>query len=497
MTESMQLDDHEMDAPEAKSNRKPGPRHRRGRGWRVPTLALILIAGAALRLMLWFWFQGLPIRISDENDYDTLATNLVEYGEFAYEPGEPFSLRPPLYPFVVSGLYKLFGVHNYQAVRLIQAGVSLLNALLLYGIGTRLYDRRTGLWLTALYMFYPPLLGMNNLLLTEVQFTFLLTASIFVLMHAVHSRTTWLLIPVGMLLGLGALTRSVLWLFLPVISLEVFLAWPTSEPRWSKWDLARRLIASGALFLAGVLTIAPWAIRNTRLEKTFIAVDSMGGRNVMMGNYEYTPLHRSWDAISIEGEKSWYAMLAKRTPASATATQGQKDKMALKYGIHYAATHPLQTLQRDLVKFFDFWGLERVFIAGMKKDYFGPIPRLAQLFLTLIILGACALAMFTGLFGAVMTPPSDRRIFGLFLLVIGFVCGMHTLSFGHSRYQLPVMPLVLVFSAAAIRHRGKIWEARGGKRFFLAAALCVVLLLAWTWDVVFMESDKFFQALGA
>jgi hypothetical protein len=58
------------------------------------------------------------------------------------------------------------------------------------------------------------------------------------------------------------------------------------------------------------------------------------------------------------------------------------------------------------------------------------------------------------------------------------------------------MPLVLTFSAAAVRHRRTIWESRGSKRFMQASALAMVLLLAWTWDAVFMESDKIFKALG-
>lgn len=479
---------------------------------RPPTLALILIAGVLVRLVLWSWFQNLPIRIHDEKEYDALAVNLVEYGRFGFTFGEPTSLRPPLYPFVLSALYEVTGVQSYQAVRLFQAAVSLVNALLLYGLGMRLYDRRTALWLTAFYTFYPSLLGMNNLLLTEVQFTFLLTFAIYVIMLAIQSRSIPLLIPAGVLLGLGALTRSVLWLFLPVVTLCVLAVWPTDRsfatrseagedppdragPGWAGPALGR-VIAAAALFFAGALTIAPWAVRNTRLEKTFIAVDSMGGRNVMMGNYEYTPIYRSWDAIAIEGEKSWHAVLATGVPDSLRATQGRKDKMALAYGIRYALAHPLKTLQRDLVKFFDFWGLERELVAGARMGYFGPIPWQARAVLTFVIFIAYVLAVFSGLFGMILAPPPDRRIFGLFLLVIGFLSAMHTLSFGHSRYHLPIMPLVLTFSAAAVRHRREVWEARGSKRFILASALCAALLLAWTWNAVFMESDKILKALG-
>ena len=38
---------------------------------------------------------------------------------------------------------------------------------------------------------------------------------------------------------------------------------------------------------------------------TVTIVDTMGGMNLRMGNYEYTPDDRMWDAVSLQGEKSW------------------------------------------------------------------------------------------------------------------------------------------------------------------------------------------------
>src|SRR5262245_26684557 len=79
-------------------------------------LVLILVTGALLRLGLWAWFANEPIHIWDEKDYNPLAINLVEHGEFAFTPGTPTSLRPPLYPALVAGVYRLFGLENFAAV---------------------------------------------------------------------------------------------------------------------------------------------------------------------------------------------------------------------------------------------------------------------------------------------------------------------------------------------------------------------------------------------
>src|SRR5262245_10385335 len=73
-------------------------------------LLVILVAGALVRLGLWAWFHDVGVRIADEKDYNTLATVLVDHGEFAFSPGTPTSLRPPLYPAVVAGIYRVAGV---------------------------------------------------------------------------------------------------------------------------------------------------------------------------------------------------------------------------------------------------------------------------------------------------------------------------------------------------------------------------------------------------
>src|SRR5262249_52828387 len=158
-----------------------------------------------------------PLDVWDERDYNQLATSLVERGEFAFEPGKPLSMRPPLYPAVVAGMYRLAGMENYQAVRLLQVVLSLLTTYLLYRFGTEIYSRRVGLWLAVLFCFYPSLLWYNNLLLTETLFTFLLCAACYILARGLRRNSIGSLALFGVLLGLAALTRSILWLFPPIL----------------------------------------------------------------------------------------------------------------------------------------------------------------------------------------------------------------------------------------------------------------------------------------
>ena len=127
-----------------------------------------------MRLGLWVAAAGHPLNICDERDYNALAINLAEHGELRSRRASRHSLRPPLYPAIVSVFYRLFGVENFQAVRLFQAVLSLGLVLLIYRIASVVFSPGSGLWAAGLCCFYPTLLGFNDLILTEILFTFLL-----------------------------------------------------------------------------------------------------------------------------------------------------------------------------------------------------------------------------------------------------------------------------------------------------------------------------------
>ncbi len=439
-------------------------------------LGLILVAGLALRVGLWLWFAPLHPQIGDEQDYNLLAHNLIEHKEFSYVSGQPISLRPPLYPFFVAVVYAVAGVDNFQAVRLAQALLSLVIIWLVYRLGRDAFSPRIGLWAAGLCAFYPTLLAMNNLILTEVLFTLLLTAALYGVVLYYRQEKAGYLALTGVLLGLAALTRSVVYLSPPLLAAYVTF----TGPRF----LRHRVIAGVLLVLTFAATIAPWSIRNTRLQKSFVTIDTMGGLNFMMGNYRHTPLYRSWAAISLQGDKRWDREVIETYPPEMRRTQGQIDKLALMQGLKFVREHPGLTALRDLIKFFDFWGLERETVAGASRGYFGPIPKPIIVVLGLVILVSYVLALFLGIFGTLFCPAADFRVHVFFLLVTAFICALHTIVFGHSRYHLPLVPLILLYASAAWINRGTILERRWSGRFVVALSVCLVFVIGWSWNAV-------------
>lgn len=444
-------------------------------------LLWILAAGIVVRVVLWFvWGSWSPLLNADAEDYHGLASRLATTGAYASERGELISLRPPLYPAINALIYCTAGVGNDGVVRVVQAVVSLLIALLAYWLALIIYSARVAIWAAGVTCFYPAFLAYGNVVLSETWFTFFALAVVTLTLDAVKRRNLWMLLVVGIALGLAALTRSVMLLFVPFLSLYLLWAWPGG--------IGRRFIAAAVPAVFFALVICPWAVRNTRLQQTFTLIDVMGGRNVMMGNYEHTPTERSWATISdVVGDQAWYVVLAKERGEKPAGTQGQLDKQALRHAIDYVLSHPITTLKRDAVKFFNFWQLERTFSAAASQNYFGAISTTTKIAIAIVFCGSCVAVMYAALFGICVVPPRDLRQHVFLLAAILFPCAIHSLIFAHERYRLPVMPLLIVYASAAIVDWRTVWGRRHTLGFRVAVGLCLLLTLGWLRELVMVD----------
>ncbi len=226
------------------------------------------------------------------------------------------------------------------------------------------------------------------------------------------------------------------------------------------------------------MVIAPWSIRNTRLQGVFTVVDTMGGINLRCGNYEYTPHYRMWDAISLTGEENWSYELRREHSDVSTWTEGQKDQWAQRKAVAFIRANPLLTLQRSLIRFADFWGPERVFLGGLRQRLYAP-PVWFAVLAGAAILVSHLVVMLLAFLGVFLAAPRDGRAHAFLLLIVLFVCGIHTLVFGHPRYQLPLVPILILYAASATSTR--CWR-RLREGFSTAAAplaALAILLIVW------------------
>src|SRR5262249_9782521 len=159
------------------------------------------------------------------------------------------------------------------------------------------FSEPVGRLAAAAFWLYPTFIVFNFLILTETLFTLLFVAFVLLAVMLVQTPRATLAFVCGLTLGVAALARSVLWpLPLALCPLLVLVI---------RAPIRARLVLPALVLLGFLVPIVPWAVRNTRLQGVVEIVDTMGGINLRMGNYEYTPDDRMWDAVSLTGEKNW------------------------------------------------------------------------------------------------------------------------------------------------------------------------------------------------
>ncbi|AEH45601.1 glycosyl transferase family 39 [Thermodesulfatator indicus DSM 15286] len=534
----------------------------------IKKLILLIFLALLLRLLFLPLFIHQPLNIVDEQHYNKLALAILERGEYGWAPGKPTAIRPPLYPAFLAGVYKVFGPENYNAVRVIQIFLSILSGLLVYSLAKKIFhEEKVALLATGLFLFYPSLVIFNYLILTEILFIFLFLLALWLLVagieqlyrldgrdcfatrllrgfaprndndgekprndtphpvtasEAKQSRDSkaWIYsLLAGIFWGLASLTRSVTYPLTPFIALFLFLVSPNKKQG----------LFAGILFIfATVLTLSPWIARNYQVFGHFIAVDTMGGLNLYMGNYEHTPLHRAWAAVDNPPEIAWYRGHEKELGG---LNEAEKQRWAIKKALEFMKENPGLTALRTLIKTANFWQLERTIIAGMQRGYFpGLRNKLVEIWISLSILGAYVFVVIFGFCGLLWralgkneiasvpvgdlamtegrrplamtrdmslrggslepTKQSQRYVDWLIVLLILYFTAIHAIVFGHSRYHLPLIPLLCMYASYFVVHFKEFWQNQRRRFWWVFVPVCLVFGLFWTYDIFIGSKDK-------
>jgi 4-amino-4-deoxy-L-arabinose transferase-like glycosyltransferase len=438
------------------------------------------VLAVAVRLGLAWSVADVPPRIVDEQHYYQLATNIFDGHGLAWGPDRATSIRPPLYPAFIASLWSVTVPYSLEPIRIAHIGLAIGSILVLFGIARRLFDDRIAAVATAFFAFYPSLLFSGVLVLTETLFTFLFLLAIASTLIVLTGGSRRWAFAAGICFGLAALTRSVLW---PMPFVLVVYLWAVLRQ-----PVLRRLTACALLLVGYSLVIGPWAVRNSRIQNTPVVVDTMGGLNLLMGNYEFTPEDRMWDAVSIVGPKSWAAPLASR-PDAGKWTEGEKDRWARTEAFKFMAAHPLLTLRRSMLKLADFWGLEREWLAGLQQGLYRP-PTWFAVVSSLLVVFTFPVLLVLAVWGAFRARPSHAAAHYFLLLTVAFVCMMHALTFGHSRYHLPLVPILAMYAASFVVQHATLLPTLRTATIALPLTVTTLSVAVWTREILFRDAGR-------
>ena len=444
-------------------------------------LALTFALALILRLGLVVATADLPIGLDDMFQYDMLARSIVSgngYRWYAqedldliqryidmevpaeYDPrGILTSFRPPLYPAFLALVYAVVGTgpRRFLAARLVQAllGAALapLTAALGRQAGASLRATRAAALVVAAY----PLLVIYPLALaTENLYTPLLVLSLWAVLRARQRGTARSHALAGTLLGLTALTRSVISLFVPVVAVWT---WAVARPRGSS---ARHAVL---LVLCFLVIVMPWSVRNTVLHGEFHFIESALGYDLHQG---YHPQSTGTFDYRISSE------------LLPILDDGERHHQGMEAFWSFVRADPGRVPYLMFRKLGYFWGLDRrAFQYFYSNNYLGrwPAPLLGGAML--LLCGPFAIIAPAGLAGLALTHPRRETI--LIALFVAYVVGIHMLILAEPRFHVPLVPILALLAAAVMVDRP--WStARPWQR--VAAAVLIALLVAnWAWEI--------------
>jgi 4-amino-4-deoxy-L-arabinose transferase-like glycosyltransferase len=238
-------------------------------------VAVVLLAALGLRVGYMALTPDYEI-VHDARDYDIHARSIAAGDGFSVRlTGKQTAFRPPGYPYLLGGAYRLFGVERgldparIHVARGLGAVLGALGVALIGILAVQLAGRTTGLIAMGLAAVYIPSILVSEALMSEQLFVVLMLAALVLALHQRRSPHPYAFaVLTGVLAGLAVLTRANGLILLAPLALAVWAA-----PRRSWRSLGPPVL----LVAVALAVVAPWTIRNAVKLHAFVPVTTQLG----------------------------------------------------------------------------------------------------------------------------------------------------------------------------------------------------------------------------
>jgi len=386
-------------------------------GWVLGAAALAWLAVVALGATE-------PFRQPDAESYWFEAGALLERGEMRerFDTGTaPSSWRPPAYGAFLAGL-RAIGADPGSAARvnaLLLAAAAALLALCARQLGA---GRGAAAAAGLAYLWHPGANQLAGSLMSESLFMALALGALALAIGGSRGQRAGLrLVACGLLGGLALLTRTVFYAWIPGLFLLA-----AARPGRVGRAAAAGLVAAGL-----VAAVAPWTLRNARLHRRLVVVNTSGAYNLWLGN--------ALDATRVADEPTrvWLAGLRARRSEVEVA-----DELSARAWSAVAAA-PGEALARWARNGAALWTATRDAVPGRGG-------RLALAAAQLLALLAAARSLWR--------DPRRPELWALASIPL-LTTGIHALTFAEPRFALPALAPALVLAAIGL---GPARRAEGG-----------------------------------
>lgn len=402
-------------------------------------LIFILILALGIRLIAFFFLQG--SRVPWSYEYEEIAANLIQHGQYAFSfygltSPQPSSFLPPTYPLLLALSRMLFNT-NVSFIILLQIALSVLNVWFLFLITEEMrLPKSVGLIAALLFSIYPPMIAYSVSLGTTTLETFFLLLGSWLTYRAVN-KSSWICAGLsGILYGLAALTRSPWLLVIPLATLWILFM-----------SYRRRSVLiphAAALVLASALTLSPWVAYNYHTHGRFLLTSTNGGLNLWIGN---NPNATGEYIFPTEMDRDLILSVA-------DWPEVERDQFFFSNAITFIESHPTQAINLALKKMLFYF----FFRPNIGSTYEGAgLPlQLASLFFIaawILLLPFSIIGLWT------LRKSWDQQILPIALFLSQGAVAMA--YFAGTRFRAPVDSFVIIWAATGLVVLFSRWQNKG------------------------------------
>ncbi len=403
-------------------------------------ILLIALIALAVRVAYIVEVNAHPLMTTTTGDPQVYDLRALEIAGGQWAADDVFFHSSPVYPYILGVIYAIFG-HSYTAVRIIQSLFGVGSCLLLWSMARTLFGPKQGLIAGVIAALYAPFIFFDAEILMITYVIFFGLLSLWLLLRYQDHGKLWLALAAGAAIGVSALGKPNMLLFVPAAALWIWWVFRGSA------RAAETVRAASLVVIGVVLLIAPMTIMNTVIADDFVLTSSNGGINFWIGN------NRGADGTFLVAQNMRTDLYAQSKMAAEVAVGRElKPSEVSSYwfgeGMKFVTSQPgaeLKLLGRKLLLFWNAYEIPNHY----DINYFRQVSKI--LGLNPFIFGWIVPFGFLGMY---VSRRHWRKYAVLYAFGLTYLLSLMPF-FVTSRYRLPVVPVMIVFCAHALWW---IWE---------------------------------------
>jgi 4-amino-4-deoxy-L-arabinose transferase-like glycosyltransferase len=405
-----------------------GNRDARATRWGLGIFGFALLVGLAMVLVV-FRAQSLVDDAPDPYYFGEMGKSVAR-GEPLSEYGTLLHRRSPMYPLFIGAVYSVFG-ENPMAVYLLQCLLMAGTCWLVFDMGRRVFNLRTGILAGAMCALHPLMVRYVGDLHLETLLSFLFTLVVWCSVRFYEKPNVANGIWFGLIGGAAALTKAVVLLY-PGLFVAAMLA--------LRFILKKRVALPSVAAIAVIplmmlLVISPWTYRNYQVTGKFVLITT-GFNDAFLRGYifsekDYALLRRPPYTDAENASNAYFQSLAEKA-----GTVWERDDYETEQILGVEVKRKLKEEPGEFV---------RKFTTGLFTFWY-QMTSLANSLLA----GVCALGAWILVLLGVRRAWREDRPLWMFLLPGLHLNFLLAILLALGRYSAPIMPALLVASAFGI-----------------------------------------------